>query len=144
MFVFSRHKSSMVELIDAKTLKVITSLNDTKHEMIMHVYISYPGLVIEDIEAQMLRMPDGECAPAQENIKKIIGLEIGTGLTRSVMERIGDEHGCTHLTDMVVESAKAAIQSQYTLKYQNLEHQERKKAIKQDLKDNCVLFAERT
>ena len=143
MFVFSRHKSNVVEVIDEKTLRVITTLSDTKHEMVMFVYLSYPELVVEDIESEMIRMPDGECMPAIENLKKIIGLEIGPGLKKSVVERVGDKNGCTHLTDMLVESAKAAIQARFTLKYQQLEKQDRRDALQEELKDNCVLYTDK-
>ncbi len=144
LFVFSRHKSSVVEVLDTENLKVMSTLSDTRHEMIMKVYISYPNLVIKDIDAQMIRMPDDECTPAQENIKKIIGLEIGPGFKKNVLQRIGDKYGCTHLTDMVLESAKSAIQANFTLRYQQLDKQERTKLLKIELKDNCVLYMDKS
>ncbi|OEH86365.1 hypothetical protein BHU72_14180 [Desulfuribacillus stibiiarsenatis] len=142
MFIFTRQKFSTVEMLDSNTLKAVTAMNDTRHEMIMEVFITYPEMTIQDIKAQMLRKPEKECEPALGNLQKIIGLTIGEGLTKSIREKIGDQNGCTHLTDMLLESAKAAIQAQFTLKYQHLSEEHRKQEVQKVLKDNCVLFAE--
>lgn len=84
------------------------------HDMIIRLKVKGPGMLIEEVEAEMPHHPREECPVVIPWIKKIEGLKIATGFTLKVKEIIGNSKGCAHLTSLVIALGPAAVQGYWS------------------------------
>jgi len=80
------------------------------HEMWVRVTLD-DHLVIQDIETKTDNGPFEICPAINADYKKLIGLKVGKGWRRGVLERMGGVKGCTHITEMLFPLATVVIQS---------------------------------
>lgn len=66
---------------------------------------------IRDVEARMHEAPWADCPQATAAYRRLIGLRIGGGFRRQVIERVGGEQGCTHLTDLITQIGNTYMQA---------------------------------
>ena len=66
---------------------------------------------IHDVEAVTDASPYALCANITPNFKKIIGVTIGPGWRRKVIEHLGGTRGCTHLVELLGPLATTAFQA---------------------------------
>lgn len=83
------------------------------HDMTLRMVIAGPGLVIEDLEAQMATVPNTECREALASVAPLKGERITGGFTARVHQRIGGGSGCAHLVALARAMASAAVQGAY-------------------------------
>jgi hypothetical protein len=75
---------------------------DVIHDMQVILTVAWPAMVITSIEGRMRTFPyAGVCPEALPGLQSLVGLAIGRGFTRAVNERIGRQHGCTHVTALI-------------------------------------------
>ena len=67
--------------------------------------------VVQDVSAKMLSTPFGMCLEIQDSLKPLVGARIGYGWRKAISERIGGVHSCTHLRELLVNMATAALQT---------------------------------
>jgi hypothetical protein len=67
--------------------------------------------VVQDIVAVTDFSPYKICPEVTPNFKRIIGLCLIKGFTRSVKELLSGVHGCTHLVDLLIPMATVALQT---------------------------------
>ena len=125
--IFNRFKNTQVELIDDNTLKVISTMTDTYHEIIVTLKVNISDSNIIEASAQFLRQPDVMCKETAKFIEKLVGVSLGRGITKNAIALIGGTSGCTHIVDMVLESAKAFVQGKFTKQFNDIG--DREKAI---------------
>ena len=69
------------------------------------------SLTIRDVQAATVNVPFPEChVPAQEPMRKLVGLTMGPGWRKAIDGAIGGVGGCTHLRELVFNAATAAFQ----------------------------------
>lgn len=84
------------------------------HDMIIRMIVGGPKLVIEDLEAEMVSVPNPECREALPSILPLKGERITAGFTAKVHQLIGGPGGCAHLVALARAMASAAIQGAYS------------------------------
>ncbi len=82
------------------------------HEMWIRMTLD-DRLEIRDIEAATDNHPFPNCPDIAPDYRVMVGSRIRPGWTRQVKERLGQVHGCTHLTRLLQELAVVAIQTIY-------------------------------
>ncbi len=82
----------------------------TVHDMIVRIKISGPKLAIDDIEAEMITVPNPECREALSSLLPLKGERITAGFTARVHQLVGGPRGCAHLVALARAMASATIQ----------------------------------
>lgn len=68
---------------------------------------------IRDVRARTEIAPWPECGETDAAYRRLIGLAIGPGFKRQVVERLGGVKGCTHLTDLITQVGNTYMQASW-------------------------------
>ena len=68
---------------------------------------------IRDVAARMAEAPWPDCPQAIAPYRRLVGLRIGSGFRRQVIERVGGEQGGTHLTDLITQVGNTYAQASW-------------------------------
>jgi len=113
------------------------SAGEAAHEMLIRLTLNN-DMVVMAAEAQTVSAPYHICCEATDSFESLIGLKVGSGWRRAVVEAMGGIKGCTHLRDLLMGPlAVTAFQTIYTLK-QNKEKDSLGK--KPALLDSCHAY----
>ncbi len=88
------------------------------HNMKVSMRVSGNTLQISDIHVEMPHYPREECIESNIHIQKLNGLSITKGFTKAVKDTIGGIKGCTHVTNLILAMAPAAVQGFWANKAQ--------------------------
>ncbi len=88
------------------------------HNMLLRITID-DEMVIHDIAAAMPHTPYLECRPAIDAMRRVIGLQMGSGWKRQIEGAIGGLAGCTHVRELLAGAATAAYQTVYPYRSHN-------------------------
>jgi len=80
-------------------------------------------LVVQDVSTRMAATPFSACLEIESSLKAMIGARIGNGWRRAISDRIGGTNSCTHLRELLINMATAALQTIPTWKAQQLKAQ---------------------
>lgn len=106
---FLRNKLVEVEPQADNLLKVSWRLTDDLLKMEVELSVQIPEMEIMQAEAGVGRFPTKGCMEADERIKMIEGVTIGSGLRKIVKGVLNENGDCSLLVDAVLESANAVI-----------------------------------
>ncbi len=108
------------------------------HDMWLRFTIDLDFL-IHDVQAASDETPFDICPRAADEMHKLIGLRIGAGWRQQVRERIGSNHSCTHLMDLLGQLTATAYQTLHAA----LEERESKRQTRQKppIIDTCVALS---
>ncbi len=84
------------------------------HHMVIRLLINCSNLLIEDIDVDLISVPREACRETIGCLAPIKGLTITKGFTAKVKKLIGGKKGCTHLEELILAMAPAAIQGYAT------------------------------
>src|SRR5262245_22155574 len=79
--------------------------------MTLTIRVRHPDLVITSVGGTMTEHPYTLCPDALPPLQRLVGLSIARGFTRAVSERLGRQHGCSHLTALVHAMAPVVRQA---------------------------------
>ena len=83
---------------------------DPIHEMRVRLTIN-SGLDVLEVVATAQSMPyPGHCDSTLPDYGRVVGLNLGHGFRRGVLERMGGIKGCTHVTALITRMPSAAYQ----------------------------------
>ena len=85
-------------------------------EFMHHMGINFlidENFTILDVRAAIQATPWTGCGEAVDAYRRLIGLQIGPGFGRLIRERIGSEHGCAHLTDLITQVGNTYTQASW-------------------------------
>ena len=85
------------------------------HHMVVRMKLKIPGLLICDIETELLAVPRDGCHKIHDSLNALKGERLEKGFTRRVHELLGGVRGCTHLNHLVITMAPAAMQGFFAL-----------------------------
>lgn len=85
------------------------------HDMFIRLTLDGRMSVV-DVEVSMDAFPFPMCVDVEPNFKALVGLQIGPGWMKSVRERVGGKHGCTHVVELFGPMATVAFQAIPTYK----------------------------
>lgn len=84
------------------------------HDLVIRMIIRGPKLTIEDVEVEMLTIPNPDCREIQNSLQPLIGQTISSGFTTKVHRLVGGVKGCAHLVALTRAMASAAIQGAWS------------------------------
>lgn len=138
MILFNRYKNTQVEKVDNITVKLTSTMCDTFHEINMVMLVDLNKAIVMDAKVEFLRQPDAICTETAKLADKLIGLNLGPGLTKRVKEVVGGPSGCTHLMDLVLEAAKSFLQGKFRIEFEAIQDRnEARKDLDRKLQGNC-------
>lgn len=80
------------------------------HHMAIRLLVNCSNLMIEDIDVDLISVPRDVCRETIDCLSPIKGLTITKGFTSKVKKLAGGTQGCTHLVELLLAMAPAAIQ----------------------------------
>jgi hypothetical protein len=80
------------------------------HHMTIRLMVNCSNLLIEDIDVNLPSVPREECRETINCLAPIKGMTITKGFTAKVKKLAGGKKGCTHLVELILAMAPAAIQ----------------------------------
>ncbi|MBO3273994.1 DUF2889 domain-containing protein [Pseudomonas sp. Milli4] len=92
------------------------SANQPVHQMLMIMTVDR-DLVIHDLKAVTEAGPTPFCRQINGAYAALKGLRIGPGFKKRLLERVGGEQGCTHLTELLGPMATTVYQTVSMLAY---------------------------
>ena len=111
------------------------------HHMRICMKVAVRTLTIEEIEAELPRVPHDECAEMHRTLEEIKGFTLSRGFSSKVRKKLGGRSGCIHLTTLLLAMAPAALQGYWV---HNDRKPERRKIsgehLEQYLIDTCRVW----
>ncbi len=89
-------------------LRIRTTVEETFFSAEVEVHVKLPSLEIASVGGQMRRGIVPQCYGALSILDRVVGQRVYEGLTRRIDDLIGRSDGCTHMTNLVLESCHAA------------------------------------
>ena len=116
----------------------------TIHHMAVRLLVNCSNLMIEDIDVDLISVPREACRETIECLAPIKGLSITKGFTAKVKKLTGGKKGCTHLVELILAMAPAAIQGYATYQSRKLVvfDPDRAKMILEFLVNTCRVWRE--
>lgn len=148
--IFCRNKHVGTENVP-EGLKIRTVVEETFFSAEVEVMVHLPSLEIAAVKGQMRRAVTPSCWETLPLLQKVVGQRVSEGLTKRVDGLIGRADGCTHMTNLVLESCHAAAlgfrqQKMAEFEAQGLSHEEFYgewvRTRPKELINSCVAFAE--
>lgn len=84
------------------------------HDLVVRLRVKGPDLVIEDIEVEMKTVPHEDCDQTINSLMPIKGMKIRHGFTAGVKASVGGAKGCSHLVELLLAMAPAAVQGAWS------------------------------
>ncbi|WP_321885158.1 DUF2889 domain-containing protein [Paraburkholderia bannensis] len=97
----------------------VVSANTPVHDIGVCVVFDLE-MVIHAVSAFMRAFPYRDCAGGGESLQALVGLRIGAGWSGEVRKRLPAGETCTHLRELLIPLATAAIQAVNPLRAQGL------------------------
>ena len=106
------------QLIDNKLIETLHFTGehrspDTIHHLIIRLLIN-KDLAISDVEVEMPRTPHDECVETIDSLQILKGMKIARGFTMKIKEMFSNGKGCSHLAELIISMAPAAVQGFWT------------------------------
>ena len=105
------------------------------HHMRICMKVAVRTLVIEEIAAELPRVPHDECAEMNRTLKEIKGFTLSRGFSSKVRKKLGGRSDCTHLTTLLLAMAPAALQGYWV---HNDRNPERRKISREHLEHYLI------
>lgn len=87
-------------------------VNEAIHDLSLNICFD-KSMKIVDVFASPKSFPYSECQCGGNALRNLIGLEIGSGWSRNIRDRVSNKDVCTHLRELLIPLATAAIQSMH-------------------------------
>ncbi|MFZ5597752.1 MAG: DUF2889 domain-containing protein [Bacillota bacterium] len=113
MKVFSRSKQVGCEKTGDYTLKTVSAIVDTIHEMEVVIVTDMRNMEIVEARSSILRAPYSFCRDISGIAGRLAGLRIDDKIGSNVKSLVGGADGCYQLADLCLESIKAIKQCGY-------------------------------
>ena len=109
------------------------------HHMAIRLIVNCSNLLIEDIDVDLISVPREVCRETINCLAPIKGLTITKGFTAKVKKLAGGKKGCTHLVELILAMAPAAVQgfAAYQSKNRVVFDPDRAKMILEFLVNTC-------
>ncbi|PZO20489.1 MAG: hypothetical protein DCF26_03070 [Burkholderiales bacterium] len=76
------------------------------------------ALLVREITSRMADTPFQFCKDVEDSLQAIVGVHMGKGWRLAINERLGGVESCTHLRELLVNMATAALQTIPTWQFQ--------------------------
>jgi hypothetical protein len=114
------------------------------HHMTIRLLVNCSNLLIEDLDVDLISIPREACRETIGCLAPIKGLTITKGFTAKIKKLAGGKKGCTHLVELLLVMAPAAIQgyAAYQSRKPEVPDPDRAKMFLQFLVNTCSAWSE--
>ncbi len=106
---FQRDIRYGISLRDDGRIALTANMKDIYHDILMEVLVNGESLSIEAAQAEFRKCPENECRHAADRLEQLVGVTIGKGLNRKIVEALGGGDGCGNLRNMLLGLLPLAI-----------------------------------
>ena len=99
---FQRDITYQVSLPRANRIQLTATMRDVYHDIVVEVLVDADTLTIEALQAEFFRCPEIACRSAVERLQGLVGVVIGRGLNRKIVDALGGAAGCGNLRIMLL------------------------------------------
>ncbi len=139
------------ELVDVRTADYFLFTGErvpagTLHHLVVRMLVDPATMTVLDAESAMIKVPRPQCREAENLAAKLKGLVITRGFTKRVKELFAGPAGCTHMTELILDMAPAAVQGIWAWQAREKPGKigpgdiARMKGIREKLRDSCVAW----
>lgn len=142
---------NVFELSDGNVQLESTFL-DTYHLIRLDIFLDPKTRTILSATSEYVNYPHTLCSLLSSKAKTLVGLQIGRGITKEVIKRIGGGEGCVHLRELALDSINfaATVLMGYndgfglmSREFNNLDEYKRYDMSKGVLKNTCYVYKEK-
>lgn len=88
----------------------LTAAGEALHHMQLRVTLDGSRHIVA-LKSAMPSTPYAGCGEVNENFQRLVGLSIGRGFRKALLERLGGAEGCTHILGLLTAMSAAAVQA---------------------------------
>jgi hypothetical protein len=99
---FQRDISFRVSLPGDNRIQLTATMRDVYHDILVEVLVDADTLKTEALRAEFIRCPEQVCPNAAERLQDLVGVVIGRGLNRKIIDALGGGNGCGNLRIMLL------------------------------------------
>lgn len=136
--LFERVKTIKAKVVGKNSIKAKTEMLDSQHRIKVIIIADKKGLKILDIKARMVKIPYKICLKTAPKITKLKGVRIQEGFYSKVKEVIGGPEGCTHLIDLIMDTARGIFQISLKIDTQGLKPVKQREILMERLRASCL------
>ncbi len=140
MYLFNRSITVNVRSDDTKTVTVDGVFLDSHHELCITLVVEIESRIIISAIGEFRRVPHTDCIETQEQIKKLVGVNLGKNVRKQVQAAVGLKYGCTHLTELTLECIKGLMQATYQLMHLTMKADQVNELVEQYLAGSCFHY----
>ena len=119
MELFRRSKDFRVDWDEpGESFTVAVDMVDQFHDMGVVATFSYPDLEITSVSPRMTRTPYPVCPAALQAAQRCVGLKVQPAISLLLSREIGGREGCSHVTNLVLDSCHSAVQGLLAIRRQ--------------------------
>lgn len=108
---YSRNKHVSVLPLGDDKFRVTNRFEDTYFDAQVEIEVALPDLEIVAASGKIHRSFNEECRKTVPLLDKVVGLRVGSGLTKLIDSLVGTNEGCLVLANLVFEACDAIILS---------------------------------
>jgi len=148
---FSRNKHMSVLPIGDDRFRVTNRLDDAFFSAEVEIEVTIPDLEVVAAKGEFLRSFNHECKAAQALFENVVGVRVGSGLSKALSNLMGEQQGCQIMADLVFEACDGIILSltaQQMAMAEALDEEDRAQGLLQMVQMNprllnsCIAFDE--
>jgi len=144
--MYEQSEKYTVNLVPGKGYEVLGQWKDDIHDIRTRLLFDYYTYQIIEAEATGVATPFGDvCNIGLDNMRKMVGVQVGPGFNGKVKKLLMGKSGCIHLGEMVINSFKAGLQASSRLipDWVDQEDYNNRWAMWSSFyKDSCIYFAQ--
>ncbi|MBL0225869.1 MAG: DUF2889 domain-containing protein [Geobacteraceae bacterium] len=137
---FHRAISFDVSRIADNRIRLTATMRDVYHDILIEVLVDAETLIIEALQATFSRCPEKACPNAAGRLQNLVGVVIGRGLNRRVIDALGGGAGCGNLRVMLLGLLPLAINVKAAEGFDSEE--EMLESVRNKLRGSCAGYPE--
>lgn len=133
---FNRDISFKVSRLGNDRIKLCGTMRDVYHDIVLEVLVSMDALAIEGVQVEFRKCPEDYCHRAAERLQLLVGVVIGKGLNKKILEAVGGEEGCGNLRTILTGLLPLAMNVKAAHGFSD--EKEMMESIRQKLRGTCA------
>lgn len=140
MHLFNRSITVNVQTDDHKLARVSGVFLDSHHELCLNLTVDLENATVTTATAELRRTPHPDCGEVEKQVQQLVGFKLTHGVRKKIQAAVGQEAGCTHLSDLTMECVKGFVQARFGIMDQTMPEAELNAYVEDYLKGSCHHF----
>lgn len=112
------------------------TLKDVFHDILLTVNTEPVNLTITAASLKFFKQPADNCAQIEKAVQRLVGISIGKGISKKLLEIFGGSQGCGNIRTLLTGLLPLALNARAAMGYDDLE--EMLDNIKSQLTGSCI------